>query len=56
MTHDSFAAAGYGIGTAWNVTKVAKAINPVTNGTVSASSLKRLKMKNAGKEIISTSK
>lgn len=56
VTHDSLAAAGYGIGTAWNVTKVTKAINPVTNGTVSASSLKRLKMKNDSKEIISTSK
>ena len=35
MTHDIFEVVGHVIGTAWNVTKVRKAINPAANGTLS---------------------
>jgi len=56
VTHDTFAVAGHAIGTAWNVTKVRKAINPVSNGTISASALKALKLKKASKAITSASK
>jgi 3',5'-cyclic AMP phosphodiesterase CpdA len=35
------------MGTVWNVFKVRKTLNPVTNGRLSASALKDLKLKNA---------
>ena len=41
---------------AWNVTKVHKAINHAVNGTLSASTMKVLSMKNASKAITATSK
>nr|ABR16046.1 unknown [Picea sitchensis] len=53
MTHDTFAVAGHTIGTAWNVIKIRKSINPATNGTISASALK---LKNASKAITTASK
>ena len=53
MTHDTFAVVGHAIGTAWKVTKVRKAINHVSNGTISASALKALKLKKASKAITS---
>jgi len=56
VTHDTFEVAGHVIGTAWNVTKVRKAINPATNGTLSASALKLLSLKNASKAITNASK
>lgn len=56
VTHDTFEVAGHVIGTAWNVTKVRKAINPVANGTLSASAMKVLSMKNASKAITAASK
>lgn len=56
VTHDTFAVAGHCIGTAWNVTKVRKTINPVSNGTLSASALKALKLKKASKAVTSASK
>jgi len=49
VTHDTFAVAGHVIGTAWNVTKVRKAINPTSNGTLSTSALKALKLKRRAK-------
>eukprot|EP00253_Pinus_taeda_P016952 PITA_16952 len=55
-THDTFEVAGHVIGTAWNVTKVRKAINPATNGTLSASAMKLLNLKNASKAITTASK
>lgn len=56
VTHDTFAVAGHGIGTAWNVIKVPEAINPASNGTISASALKALKLKKASKAVTSASK
>jgi len=56
VTHDTFAVAGHAIGTAWNVIKVRKAINPASNGTISASALKALKLKKASKAVTSASK
>jgi len=53
MTHDTFAVAGHAIGTAWNVIKIRKTINPATNGTISAAALK---LKNASKAITTASK
>ena len=41
--------------TTWNVTKVRKAINPIVNGTLSASAMKVLSMKNSRKAITTAS-
>lgn len=56
MAQDTFAVGGHAMGTAWNVFKVRKTINPVSNGRLSATALKALKLQNIGKAMKAASK
>lgn len=56
VAQDTFAVGGHAMGTAWNVFKVRKTINPVSNGRLSATALKALKLQNTGKAMKAASK
>lgn len=56
VVQDTFAVGGHAMGTAWNVFKVRKTINPVSNGRLSAAALKALKLKNTSEAMKIASK
>eukprot|EP00253_Pinus_taeda_P031399 PITA_31399 len=56
VTSDTLAVGGHAMGTAWNVFKIRKTIDPVTNGRVSASALKVVKLKKTSDAIRTASK
>lgn len=56
VTSDTLAVGGHAMGTAWNVFKIQKTIDPVTNGRLSASALKVVKLKKTSDAIRTASK
>lgn len=56
VTSDTLAVGGHAMGTAWNVFKIRKTIDPVTNGRLSASALKVVKLKKTSDAIRTASK